>query len=317
MSEIDNGQQLPSEASVAAPTPRSRRDQLAGQRRLGPRYEQATLGFKNYWYPVCFSKKLHKGKRKAVKLLGEELVIYRDPGSGDAHAFVDRCPHRGTPLSVFGQQDFPGTITCGYHGWVFNLESGECVAALTDGPNAPVCKRRESQLRRYPTFERSGLVWVWMGDQEPVAPEMDIPDDIFDGRHTVVGFAKIRKGDWRMAAENGFDEGHYKYLHRSSKWTLFKNFPAWTSVRVKPHPKDGDKGWIYPLQGHFGEADDVIDLGDVRRLEAALRSSGQPVDVHTYPGAGHAFHDDTHPHYHRDAAELSWQRTVQFLEAHL
>ncbi|MBV9603993.1 MAG: dienelactone hydrolase family protein [Solirubrobacterales bacterium] len=72
-----------------------------------------------------------------------------------------------------------------------------------------------------------------------------------------------------------------------------------------------------PLQGHFGEEDQVIPLRQVSALQTAAQQSGQPVEFHTYPGANHAYHDDTHPNYHADAAALSWDRAVASLRDHL
>ena len=50
----------------------------------------------------------------------------------------DRCPHRGVPLSL-GKEEFPGTLTCAYHGWTYRLSDGELVAVITDGPDSPIC----------------------------------------------------------------------------------------------------------------------------------------------------------------------------------
>ncbi|MFC5750187.1 dienelactone hydrolase family protein [Actinomadura rugatobispora] len=72
-----------------------------------------------------------------------------------------------------------------------------------------------------------------------------------------------------------------------------------------------------PVQAHFGGADEVIPLDQVGRLEEALKLSEQPIEVHLYQGAGHAYHDDTHPNHHPQAARLTWERTLEFLRAHL
>ena len=93
-----------------------------------PRYEGAELGFRHYWYPVLESRRLRKRPR-AVTLLGEKIVLVRAPDG--VHALDDRCPHRGVPLSM-GRCVFSGMITCAYHGWTFDVTSGELVAALTD-----------------------------------------------------------------------------------------------------------------------------------------------------------------------------------------
>jgi carboxymethylenebutenolidase len=72
-----------------------------------------------------------------------------------------------------------------------------------------------------------------------------------------------------------------------------------------------------PTQFHFGEEDVVIPLDQVERLGAAATRSGQPVEVHTYAGAGHAYHDDTHPNYAPEAAATTWDRTLRWLREYL
>ena len=72
-----------------------------------------------------------------------------------------------------------------------------------------------------------------------------------------------------------------------------------------------------PIQIHHGDADRAVDVSESRRMVAALKKSGQPVEAHVYPGADHAYHDDTHPHHHVEASALSWTRTLDFLNRHL
>ncbi|MEV7284821.1 dienelactone hydrolase family protein [Streptomyces sp. NPDC093252] len=72
-----------------------------------------------------------------------------------------------------------------------------------------------------------------------------------------------------------------------------------------------------PVQAHFGGADAVIPLDQVTRLTDALGRSDRPTEVHVYEGAGHAYHDDTHPNHLPEAARLTWERTRAFLREHL
>ncbi len=90
------------------------------------------LGHRNYWYPIIERRRVKK-RPVSVSLLGEDIVLF--PGkNGKAVALVDRCPHRGTKLSR-GRILFPGTLSCGYHGWTYN-EHGECVASIVEGPES-------------------------------------------------------------------------------------------------------------------------------------------------------------------------------------
>jgi phenylpropionate dioxygenase-like ring-hydroxylating dioxygenase large terminal subunit len=76
------------------------------------------LGLKEFWYPAAKSKAIGE-KPTAVKLVGEEIAIYRD--GGKVYAVHNRCPHRGMPMSA-GKRNFPGTISCAYHGWTFGTD---------------------------------------------------------------------------------------------------------------------------------------------------------------------------------------------------
>lgn len=203
-----------------------------------PKYEAAVLGFRNYWYPVTWSRKV-TDKPIAVTVLGEKIMLIRDKGR--VRALNDRCPHRGVPLShPMSSREFPGSSTwsCCYHGWTFDLETGVLVAAITDGPDSPICGR--VAVRTYPVEERLGLVWVFIGDGPPPPVEDDIPSELLQPGVEVQGRTSIRDGNWRFAAENGFDDGHAKYLHRKTLWTLRRLMPAWTRIHIESDPE----GWI-------------------------------------------------------------------------
>jgi len=93
-------------------------------------YEQAALGFREYWYPVCYTSDITETP-KGFTLLGDPVVMLRR--DGEIYALKDECPHRGTELSMINTRknlEFPGTptITCAYHGWTFDVRDGKCVA---------------------------------------------------------------------------------------------------------------------------------------------------------------------------------------------
>jgi carboxymethylenebutenolidase len=72
-----------------------------------------------------------------------------------------------------------------------------------------------------------------------------------------------------------------------------------------------------PLLVHHGDADRAVKLDEARRMVEALKKSGQPVEFHIYSAADHAYHDDSHPNHHPEAAALSWERTLEFLARYL
>jgi phenylpropionate dioxygenase-like ring-hydroxylating dioxygenase large terminal subunit len=221
--------------------------------RAWPRYRAAAAGLRNYWYPVMFSKDLKK-KTVARNVAGEKLFLIRD--GGKAYAMRDRCPHRGVPLS-YGNREAPGTITCVYHGWTYDIKTGELVAVLTDGPNSPIVNKRNVCVATYPVEERAGIVFVYVGDEPPPPVEADIPEEVLRPNTVVVGWFRERVGNWRFALENGFDEGHANYLHRRVAWTWFRIMPAWREATVG---REGD--WLVRVGGEMRWRDTYPRIGE-------------------------------------------------------
>jgi carboxymethylenebutenolidase len=70
--------------------------------------------------------------------------------------------------------------------------------------------------------------------------------------------------------------------------------------------------------GHYAEVDEWEPIDEVRGTREALRAAGCEVTFHTYPGVGHwFFEEDRVGHYDAEAASLAWERTIEFLRAHL
>lgn len=61
----------------------------------------------------------------------------------------------------------------------------------------------------------------------------------------------------------------------------------------------------------FGEHETYFSVPDAKALAERQCSRGIPTEVVVYPGAGHAFFNDTRPEaFHKDAANDAWQRTL-------
>jgi carboxymethylenebutenolidase len=85
-----------------------------------------------------------------------------------------------------------------------------------------------------------------------------------------------------------------------------------------PQPPEQLAGIHAPVLVFHGADDSVVDVSESRAVEAALRQSGKAVELHVYPGAGHAFFNDSRSHgYNAEAAYDAWQRTRPFLAEHL
>lgn len=72
-----------------------------------------------------------------------------------------------------------------------------------------------------------------------------------------------------------------------------------------------------PVIGFFGEEDRGIPVSDVQAFEKQMKALGKSVEIHIYPGAGHAFFNEERPSYRAAAAKDAWQKTLAFFAAHL
>jgi nitrite reductase/ring-hydroxylating ferredoxin subunit len=200
-----------------------------GASKIGPYDYCPRLGFREYWYPGVETKDVGTKKPKKVTMLGEEIVFFRDK-DGKVAALSDWCPHRGARLSL-GVCEFPGTITCPYHGYTFD-GAGQCVAGLIDSPESPLVPKLRAQ--RYPTAEWKGIVFVWMGKTEPVPLEEDLPPPLLDEKFTSRRYmrTKVWEVNWTEPVLQGIDF-HEFYLHRGLNfWRLFH----WRLGFFRPKP---------------------------------------------------------------------------------
>ena len=77
-------------------------------------------------------------------------------------------------------------------------------------------------------------------------------------------------------------------------------------------PDAGDVSKIKaPLLLHYASLDQRVNAG-WPEYETALKANGVTYTAHMYEGTNHGFHNDTTPRYDETAAELAWQRTIDF-----
>ena len=129
----------------------------------------------NFWYPVILSEEL-KDEPVKVRMLGQNFVTFRD-SKGAPKTLSDTCVHRGGSLS--GGVVRGDCIQCPYHGWRFDGE-GECKRIPSLGKDAKIPKR--TRIDAYPTEEKYGIVFAFLGDLEkskrpPIMPIAELDDE--------------------------------------------------------------------------------------------------------------------------------------------
>ena len=172
---------------------------------------------RRYWQPACSSDELADLPKK-VKLLAEEIVVFRDK-KGRVGALELHCAHRGTSLE-WGRVEAEG-LRCCYHGWLYDAQ-GRCL----DMP----CETEEFRQRMdvwqpaYPTLEFGGLVFVYMGPpgSEPPFPIYDVVDTgrrqdvVLRGMRLWGDYAvgMVKHCNWLQHYENIVDPYHLLMLHQ-------------------------------------------------------------------------------------------------------
>jgi len=125
--------------------------------RVGPGTLMGDL-MRQYWIPVVQSTELAAGGRpKRVRILGEDLVAYRDP-AGRAALVSELCAHRRASL-YFARNEASG-LRCVYHGWQY-APDGRCIDQPNERPESNF--QDKVTLPAYPCADRGGVAWAYMG----------------------------------------------------------------------------------------------------------------------------------------------------------
>lgn len=92
---------------------------------------------------------------------------------------------------------------------------------------------------------------------------------------------------------------------------------AETSENKPESPLDLALNLKCPLLANYGETDQSIPVAHVEQLKEKLKQGTQPWKINIYPGAGHAFFNDTRPSFNAGAAKDAWSELTAFFKKHL
>ena len=170
--------------------------------RVGPGTPMGNL-LRRYWIPACLSSEIGQpdGPPARVRLLGEDLVAFRDTG-GAVGLIEERCPHRGASL-FYGRNEECG-LRCTYHGWKFDV-TGQC----TDQRSEIRSFAHRIKTKSYPVRESGGIVWAYLG---PQASMTSLPR--FRDRFAVGAADRGEQGDdlLQLGPVDGRRPGHRAHL---------------------------------------------------------------------------------------------------------
>jgi 5,5'-dehydrodivanillate O-demethylase len=172
--------------------------------RIGPGTRMGAL-MRRYWQPFAAVEEFAGRWTMRVRLLGEDLVLFRDR-TGKLGLIGEFCPHRRASLA-YGIPTDDG-IRCPYHGWKFD-GTGSCL----EQPNEPAGSNFKDKvsLTGYPVQELAGMLWAYLG---PAPAPRITPLDGFVVPNAIrmVGKAII-PCNWLQCMENSLDPVHTEWLH--------------------------------------------------------------------------------------------------------
>ena len=159
---------------------------------------------RHYWHPIAPLSDLDENPVKKVRLLGEDLVLFRDR-SGRLGLVDHRCPHRRVSLE-YGVPEEEG-LRCAYHGWMFDT-AGRCVEQPAERAAG---FREQVGIKAYPVEALGGLVFAYLGPQPaPLLPRLDLL--VWDNVVRHIGITTL-PCNWLQCVENALDPVHVEWLH--------------------------------------------------------------------------------------------------------
>jgi nitrite reductase/ring-hydroxylating ferredoxin subunit len=189
-------------------------------------YKDAAWGFINHWYPALFSGELGEDQVEGIQICGIPIVLRRVDGR--VLALKDQCIHRGVRLSAKPMCFNKKTISCWYHGFTFDLETGG-LTTIVGNPDDKLIGT--TGITTYPVEEVSGMIFVFVREDD--FPDEDVPPlasdlpvrfpqsserfphplwpaapGLMDENAVALGMHRTGDCNWRIACENGFDNAH-------------------------------------------------------------------------------------------------------------
>lgn len=190
--------------------------------------------FRRHWLVVGTTDEL-RDIPQAIKVLGEELVLFRDD-NGAIGLLGRYCPHRGTSLEYGDIEN--GGIRCPYHGWLFDV-GGRCLEMPAESTERGFTQK--VRHLSYPLRQQGGLIFGYLGPERDDPPPLPnyLPLTSETGKRSVEA-TRLFDYNWFNFIENGADPAHFSTLHRADakdgtwrSWFFdFKDIPPFDAIET-------------------------------------------------------------------------------------
>jgi len=171
---------------------------------------------RRFWQPVFIASELGD-LPKLIKILGEELVLFRYAGGEKIGLVHKYCPHRRASLE-YGKCEDNG-IRCCYHGWLF-APDGEILETPAENSAAADMVREKTRLGAYPVIEYNGLVFAYMGPPDK-RPEFPFYDAFTIPEMVTTTYKAPYTCNWIQVLDAILDPVHTTFLHSQNSHPQF------------------------------------------------------------------------------------------------
>ena len=207
------------------------------------------------WMKAIGVEELRRKGRAVFRLDGRQIALF-DTAKG-IRACNNRCPHEGYPLRE-GTLDGHCLLTCNWHNWKFDLETGEN-------------QRDGDRLRIYPVEVRDGDVWIEIVDppvEERLAKSLGDLKQGFDDHD----YERLAREIARIA---GLGVDPALAVGEAIRWSHDRLEFGWT------HAYAGAADWLALYDSRAGEPEDRL----ICLLEAIGHMAEDTLRERTYPYA--------------------------------
>lgn len=244
----------------------------------------------NFWYPIIRSEDLSVDTPEKVKVLGVNLVAFRDE-NGEACVLSDTCVHRGGSLggAWSAGPNVPriveGRVVCPYHGWEFNGK-GHCVHIPSIGYGNKTPAR--AKVDAYPVQEKYGIVFAFLGDlpEDERPPLLEIEEYGAEGWRANSILVLDVNYYYERSIENALDPAHNEFVHPTHGFTAMNR----ETYHVRDYDTvDHEQGWgMWFMHKFFAPPLKKENWGDTRPEAGDLWAGGgtygpNVVVTHIYP----------------------------------
>ena len=170
----------------------------------------------NQWYPIAIQKFTDRTKHFKTTVLDTPIVTWYDRNTEYWNTVIDRCPHRGAPLSEGRLQN--GNIQCPYHGYQFN-GCGDCVYIPQSNCNNDSKILSKMNTKYKITTVSEDIIWVWMNSSS--FPTHDPPRYLESeeeaSSYFIEDYMTSVPFDFRFLQENIMDVSHTAFTHHATQ----------------------------------------------------------------------------------------------------